>query len=178
MIICITGLARSGKDYVANLIQTSLNTERKAIATNLKIMLSEALSMSVEELDMLKNTNPEYRQKLQRLGTRINELSQNAQVEAMYRTRDKTKTLLVTDLRLKTELAYLKTQDTVILIQVKDFNQQYEDKHVSENDLRYTEPDYLIDNTNKALTKQHVINIVKDLALHNERINLTAIQSS
>jgi len=163
MIIAITGLARSGKDYVANLLQENLNIERRAIATNLKIMLAEALDITVEELDVLKNMNIVYRQKLQKLGSRLNELAPTAQVEAMYRNRDKYKILLVTDVRLKTELAYLKTQDNVIVIQVKDFSQHYQDTHISENDLKDIEPDYLVDNTNKKLTMQHIINVCADI---------------
>ena len=138
MIIAITGQARAGKDYFADLIQKELDIDRKSIATNLKVMLAEALDISLAELEILKNTDPSYRRKLQNLGSRINVIAPTAQVDAMYQGRDQTKTLLVTDLRLKTELAYLESQDKVVLIKVVDFNQRVE-IHTSQNRICKTQ---------------------------------------
>lgn len=184
-IVLIHGKKRAGKDYFAKILGSHLEVEGKtvkimAFADPIKEILATSLSISVEELNRMKNEKSDIveiddnydqwvltdtRRLIQNFGTEamhthfgkdvwVNMLKRNAQMS-------KVDYVLVPDFRFLHE----NISSTTIRIQNDEIDNACDDNHTSENELKDFEFKYTIDNTGYPLLHDKVKSCIKDLNL-------------
>lgn len=146
----ISGLKRSGKDYVALKIKELINKGSIiSFAEPLKDIMAITLGYSKDELEDLKNnSNLEYRGYLQRFGTEAMKKHFGDDVWAnllLSKIKDDEVTI-VSDWRFKSEYNVLAKHHDVITVRVHNDNLT-PDSHISERDLIGFKFDHVLDNT-------------------------------
>ena len=185
-IILISGLKRSGKDYVASELAKHLDCDIIAFADPIKTILANTLQMSVQVFDEYKNSDTEL-VILHEDGDLSNvcsfrELIQNFSTDAMkpmfgddvwsQRMLDSIENsskeyIIIPDLRYDAEFEDIADHwgNSMFTINVQNRNIQNTDTHCSENGLRDFEYDFVIDNTNHDIENpiKYLINKFKAL---------------
>lgn len=158
MVITISGPARSGKDYVGNLLCEALpNAKCYAFADLLKEYVCELFNIDLETLNNLKNSGVAFtangltmRTILQRFGTEIfvnkvdklywvNKLKEKIQEENYDY-------VIITDARFRHEIECI--SDTSFKMLIKTNDNIKECSHSSERDLDDYSFDFVINNEN------------------------------
>lgn len=179
-VILVAGKARSGKDTTAKIIKEmivqGLEVEIFSFASPMKEIISDTFSISLNELDSLKNAqegiefgfyvdrlerehHTTFRTLLQRFGTEAmkRQFGDNVWVELMHRKikESRADVIIIPDWRFKTESEYLLNFDDefkVITCEVKREGLVNKSKHQSEIDLEDVDKDYVIHNDGQCLS--------------------------
>ena len=178
-IIMVSGLKRSGKDYISNIIKNELIKEGYtvdifAFAKPIKDILTKTLNISLDELDTYKNEktpividdieHTNMRNVLQDFGKVMkNTFGKDVWSKAMIENINNSKAdiIIISDFRFLIEYESLKSLDCdIITVNVLDFNLKLDDSHPSEkelidNNFKY---DACLDNTAK---NDDIVNHVK-----------------
>lgn len=103
-VIGICGLCRSGKDTVASLIkQHKPGTTILSLATPLKEQVAKSLNISVEELEMRKNEDPNTRQILIDVGQRARQEDKDFWINKLLERFPSEGFIAVPDVRFRNE---------------------------------------------------------------------------
>jgi len=135
-VILIAGLARAGKDTVADMLADKIDkTYRLAYAEPMKAILADTLGLSLEDLELRKNSNLyAHRGYLQRFGQKCKEyFGENCWGEIVERQVEHLPNdgvAILSDFRMPIE--YI---DGAITIKVVNPKVKSTDKHISENAL-------------------------------------------
>lgn len=182
MIIGICGKAQSGKDTLAQLLETELkkiylNDKIKIyhFADELKRIICDTFKIDLRELNQLKLSDERIKFGSSKLTVR--QILQNFGTDAMQKIdklfwvkltldqikKDRTDIAIISDLRFIHELKSIYNKDNYLIRLYYD-NQMY---HISEtelNDIEYNVFNYHIDNHNHlANLQKEVNNIVKEI---------------
>jgi len=180
-IIMVSGLKRSGKDYISNIIKNELTKKGYtvdifAFAKPIKDIITKTLNISLDELDLYKNEKSpisingtictDMRKVLQDFGEVMKDtFGKDVWVKAMLNNINNSKAdiIIISDFRFLIEYESLKSLDhNITTINVLDFNLKLDDAHPSErelidNDFKY---DICLDNTAK---NDNIVDHVKSL---------------
>jgi hypothetical protein len=146
-IILISGLSRSGKDTVADMLAARFdNSKRLAFASPMKAILAETLGLTLEQLEERKNSSQyAHRGYLQRFGQVCKRyFGENCWGEIVEHTIDnlpKDSIIIISDFRMPVEHI-----EGAITVQVVNPRVTGNDPHVSENALKDFKSDAVIVN--------------------------------
>lgn len=175
-IILISGKARSGKDYIADLLKNKFEEDGKkvlklAYADKLKEYLCILFNLDLATLNDLKNSEIPFclngltmRQILQKFGTDI--FTKN--IDEMFWVKEAAKTIknsdaeiiLITDYRFNNERqidSYVNSK--VLEIRISGTNCIRSFNHISEFALDNNKFDYYYDNSDYTKTKENIENL-------------------
>jgi len=155
-VVLISGLKRSGKDYVSDMLKIT----KLSFAKPLKMILAETLSLKMSELENFKNQEldikvgnlicTDFRTALQKFGTEVMQswFGKDVWVDLLIDNLPDVECVVVSDWRFKREYEVLSEKFDVFTVRVEDYNLT-PDEHKSEQDLLDFKFDYKIDNSNK-----------------------------
>lgn len=181
-IILISGKARSGKDYLSQLLKERLEKDglkvfKTAFADKLKEYLCILFNLSLEELNNLKNSEVPFtkngltmRNLLQKFGTDIftNKIDKFFWIkETAKEIIDKNPDIvIISDLRFKDEIEINKfVCASQIAVRIISEDSIQSSSHISENDLNDYTFDYYFKNDYSRTTEtiEKLYNLLKDL---------------
>lgn len=181
-IILVSGLKRSGKDYVSSIIKDLTNSDNFAYADPIKDIISISMNLTQSKLDNYKNDNIKllsretngyeeeiinFRSFLQNLGSEAlkkyfgKDVWANIALDSA--TRSNKDIIVMSDFRYYSEYKVFKESDySVYTIKVINDDLINEDKHSSETELDNMNFvfDFNIDNTGKP---KDILEKVKDI---------------
>ena len=185
-IILISGKARSGKDYLSQLLKERLEKDglkvfKTAFADKLKEYLCILFNLSLEELNNLKNSEVPFtkngltmRNLLQKFGTDIftNKIDKFFWIkETAKEIIDKNPdVVIISDLRFKDEIQINKfVCASQIAVRIISEDSIQSSSHISENDLNDYTFDYYFKNDYSRTTEtiEKLYNLLKDLQWQN-----------
>lgn len=162
-VIMISGLARSGKDYIADKLCVSLGIKKYAFADTIKEILSKTFNISIEELDKMKNdeefiihTNGKkqtYRNIYQFFGTEAMQsvFGKYVWVNKLFEKVKNEDFFIISDLRFIHEyerIVKIYGKENVFTVNVISKNTK-KMNHKSEKNMKGFDFDYVFDNTEK-----------------------------
>ena len=167
-IILINGKARSGKDFASQILLKKLkNSKKLAFADKIKTLICDIFNITLEEFNDFKNNHYDlkyndksltFRELIQNFGESSKDLfGKDFWINQIINDIESSKEdyIIISDFRFLIEYETLVKyfgKDKIVSLHIQDKNlENFEnnDTHISENNLKGFEFDYVIDNSIK-----------------------------
>lgn len=169
-IYVIAGKAKSGKDLSAHFLKEHYEKQNQKIITYSCTMYLKNYIQKIYGWDGSENTKP--RDILQNLGKEIKnnypDFFLHRMKEDIDFLRNKTDVIIITGVRLQTELSFLKNECGAILVKIEKHNfdnglTQIQKKDITETDVdNYHSFDYVVENDKEILNlEKQIIDIIE-----------------